>query len=197
MSTSATGPNVGPHTRRPQARDAAKILADCRDLAIHRLVLSFSSLLDRVGDMLMERANRSTGPRGNRPLPRRAARLATNAAEIMAEFERRLREHVDKRIAGDAGAKADFSKVDATKLTLIDTSAMDESVITGNIKRNVENFCHDELLTLNRGMGTCSAGPTSRPRQSARARRSSSTHSRQRCAACRAKSASSSRSCGS
>src|SRR5262245_44760351 len=29
---------------------------------------------------------------------------------------------------------------------------MDESVITGNIRRNVENFCHEELLTLNRGM---------------------------------------------
>ena len=46
----------------------------------------------------------------------------------MAEFERCLREQVDERIAGEADAKADFSKVDATKLTLIDTTAMDESV---------------------------------------------------------------------
>src|SRR5438034_918737 len=38
------------------SRETAKILADCRDLAIHRLVLSFSSLLDRVGDNLIERA---------------------------------------------------------------------------------------------------------------------------------------------
>ena len=45
--------------RRLQPRETAKILADCRDLAIHRLVLSFSSLLDRVGDMLIERANKS------------------------------------------------------------------------------------------------------------------------------------------
>ena len=29
---------------------------------------------------------------------------------------------------------------------------MDESVITGNITRVVENFCHDELQVLNRGM---------------------------------------------
>ena len=50
---------IGSDTRRPRARDTAKILADCRDLAIHRLVLSFSSMLDRVGDMLMERSNRA------------------------------------------------------------------------------------------------------------------------------------------
>jgi hypothetical protein len=153
VSTSATGPNVGPHTRRPQAQDAAKILADCRDLAIHRLVLSFSSLLDRVGDMLMERANRSL-VREETVLYRTARRtLGDERGEIMAGFERFLREHIDKRMTGDAETKADFSKVDATKLTLIDTSAMDESVLTGNIKRNVENFCHEELLTLNRGMG--------------------------------------------
>jgi hypothetical protein len=131
----------------------AKILADCRDLAIHRLVLSFSSLLDRVGDMLMERANRSL-VREEAALYQTARRaLGDERGEIMAGFERCLREHIDKRMAGDAETKADFSKVDATKLTLIDTSAMDESVLTGNIKRHVENFCHEELLTLNRGMG--------------------------------------------
>ncbi len=30
---------------------------------------------------------------------------------------------------------------------------MDESVLTGNITRVVENLCHDELAVLNRGMG--------------------------------------------
>ena len=103
--------------------------------------------------MLMERANRSLV--GEEAALYRTARraLADERGEIMSAFERCLREHIDKRMAGDAETKADFSKVDATKLTLIDTSAMDESVLTGNIRRNVENFCHEELLTLNRGMG--------------------------------------------
>ena len=30
---------------------------------------------------------------------------------------------------------------------------MDESVVTGNITRIVENACHDELALLNRGLG--------------------------------------------
>ncbi len=142
-----------PDARRLQPRETAKILGDCRDLAIHRLVLSFSSLLDRVGDMLIERANKSI-IRDETALYLAARRaLQSERTELMAEFERRLRQNVDTRISGEAATKADFSKVDATKLTLIDTSVMDESVITGNIRRNVENFCHDELLVLNRGMG--------------------------------------------
>lgn len=144
---------IEPDARRPQAREAAKILADCRDLAIHRLVLSFASMLDRVGDMLMERANRSVVREETANYLAARGTLSSERAVVMAEFERRLREHVDTRMSGEAATKADFSKVDATKLTLIDTAAMDESVLTGNIKRSVENFCHDELATLNRGMG--------------------------------------------
>ena len=145
-------PATSPGARRPGARDTAKILADCRDLATHRFVLSFSSMLDRIGDVLMERANRSVVRDETSLFLSARHALTSERAAVVGEFERRLREHVDERIAGDAAAKADFSKLDATKLTLIDTAAMDESVLTGNIKRSVENFCHDELVALNRGM---------------------------------------------
>ena len=40
---------------------------------------------------------------------------------------------------------------------------MDESVVTGNITRIVENACHDELALLNRGPGTCSAARSRDP----------------------------------
>ncbi len=145
--------------RRPQGREAAKILADCRDLAVHRLVLSFSGMLDRVGDMLVERANRSLVREETANFLEARRALNSERTDIMAEFEKRLRGDVDKRISGEPEAKADFSKVDATNLTLIDTSAMDESVLTGNIKRGVENACHDEILTLNRGMGNLLGRP--------------------------------------
>ncbi len=109
-------------------------------------------MLDRVGDMLMERANRSDIREETQLFLAARSALAKDRATIMADFERRLRDKVDARISGEIGTKTDFSKVDATKLTLIDTAAMDESVITGNITRGVEGFCHDELLVLNRSM---------------------------------------------
>ncbi|HET9337850.1 MAG TPA: DUF1631 domain-containing protein [Casimicrobiaceae bacterium] len=140
-------------TRRPPPRELAKILADCRDLAVHRLMLAFSSMLDRVGDLLMDRAGR-TDVRDEQSLYLDArALLKTERSSLMAEFEQRLRRRVDDRIAGREDPKADFATVDSTKLTLVDTSAMDESVVTGNITRIVENACHDELAVLNRGFG--------------------------------------------
>ncbi len=139
--------------RRPIPRELAKILADCRDLTVHRLLLSFTSLLDRVCDMLMERAGKS-GVRTEQQFFLEARQvLIADRSSLMAEFEKRLRSQVEERVSGRADEKADFSKVDATKLALIDLDTVDETVIVGNIVRIVENVCHEELVTLNRGIG--------------------------------------------
>jgi hypothetical protein len=141
-----------PATRRPLPRETAKILGDCRDLAIHRLQLSFTSMLDRVGDLLMARAEKSDVRDDQALFLDARAALKSERASLMAEFERHLRLLVDRRLKGE-DQKASFSAVDSPKLTLIDTSVMDESVLTGNIIRVVENLCYDELLDLNRAMG--------------------------------------------
>ncbi len=126
---------------------------------MHRLLLSFSSVLDSVAAMLLERAS-TIDLRGEQMmfLDARGAVLAQRA-NLLAEFEKNLRQRVNERISGRGQAKADFSKVDATNLTLIDTTAMDESVLTGNIARVVENLCFDELQLLNRGMGQLLGDP--------------------------------------
>jgi hypothetical protein len=131
----------------------ARILGDCRDLAIHRLLLSFTSMLDRVGDLLMARAERSD-VREEQALCLDARSVLTNeGAKLIADFERHLRQHIDDRMQGKIEVKADFDKVDAKKLTLVDTSAMDESVLSGNIVRVVENQCESELREFNRAVG--------------------------------------------
>jgi hypothetical protein len=139
--------------RRQVPQDLARILGDCRDLAIHRLLLSFTSLLDRVGDLLMARAERS-GIREEQTLclDSRAV-LIKQRNTLMADFERNLRKLVDERMTGRSEAKEHFSEVDVKKLTLVDTSAMDESVLSSNIIRVVENQCESELRELNRGVG--------------------------------------------
>ncbi len=77
----------------------------------------------------------------------------------MHEFERRLRSAFNDRIAGRSDVKADFSKVDVNKLTLVENITMDESVLTGNIARVVENVCYEELQTLNRAIGHLVGNP--------------------------------------
>ncbi len=139
--------------RRPVSRESSKILADCRDLAVHRLLQSFTTLLDRVSDMLIDRAGRTAVRDDQQILLDARAALKTERAPLMSEFEKRLRINLNDRIAGKSEPKADFSKVDAEKLTLVENTVMDESVLTGNIARGVENVCYAELQTLNRAIG--------------------------------------------
>jgi hypothetical protein len=142
-----------PPARRSIPRELAKILADCRDITIHRLLLSFTALLDRVGDMLMERAGKSD-VRDEQQLFLEARQvLLADRAALMAEFEKRLRTRIEDQVSGRADERSDFSKADATKLALVALNIIDESVIIGNIVRVVENVCHEELITLNRGIG--------------------------------------------
>ena len=131
----------------------ARILGDCRDIAIHRLLISFGSMLDRVGEMLMDRASRTDVREEQVDCLGARDALQQGKGDLLAEFERRLRVHVDDRISGKVATKTDFAKLESEKLTLIDTQAMDESVVIGNITRVVENLCHDELQLLSRGIG--------------------------------------------
>ena len=110
-------------------------------------------MLDRVGEMLMDRASRTDVREEQQNCLDAREALQQQRSSLMAEFERRLRAQLDDRIAGKVVQKTDFAKLDVDKLTLIDTHAMDESVLTGNITRVVENLCHDELQLLNRGVG--------------------------------------------
>jgi hypothetical protein len=140
-------------SRKPIPRDSARILGDCRDIAVHRLLTSFGSILDRVSEMLMDRASR-TDVREEQVVSLEARdALHQGKTGLLAEFEKRLRTHIDDSIAGKTAKKADFAKIESDKLTLIDTHAMDESVVTGNITRVVENLCHDDVQLLNRGIG--------------------------------------------
>jgi hypothetical protein len=139
--------------RRPLPREMAKILDDCRDLAIHRLVLSFTSMLDRVGDHLLDRAGKSDVREDQLLFLDAREMLKSERPTLMTEFERHLRVLIDVRVKGDVVKKADFAAVDAHKLTLVDTLAMDESVVSGNIVRVVENLCEDELHEFNRAVG--------------------------------------------
>ncbi len=139
--------------RRAPSRELARVLHECRDLAVQRLTTSFAQILDRVGDLLMDRASKSDVREEQQVFLDARGTLKGERPALMAEFERQLRKLIDDRIAGNTEPKADFRNVDASKLTLVETVSMDEEVLNGNITRVVENLCHDELSTLNRGVG--------------------------------------------
>ena len=154
-------PTTESAARRPVSREMSKILAGCRDLAIHRLLLAFTTLMDKVSDMLMDRASRTEVRDEQQVYMDARAILKSQRPTLMGEFEKRMRTRVNDGISGKVVSKQEYAKakVDVDKLTLVDTSRMDESVVTGNITRVVENTCHDELQTLNRGIGHLLGNP--------------------------------------
>ena len=150
MSVTTRTESAGP---RAIPRETSKILGDCRDLAISRLTISFAQMMDRVGDLLMDRANKSDVREEQQLYLDARHALKSERPALMAEFEKQLRRTINDRISGKVADKAEFSKADAANLTLVETSSMDESVLVGNITRIIENLSYDELQTLNRGLG--------------------------------------------
>ncbi|MGH8801415.1 MAG: DUF1631 family protein, partial [Casimicrobiaceae bacterium] len=145
-------PTSAAPARRTIPREFARVLSDCRDLAVHRLLLTFTSLQDRIGDALLERAGKSY-VRDEQQLFLEARQvLKVERPTLMAAFEKFLRTGIEARIVGDSGSKTDFSKLEVDDLALVDLTTLNQSVIVGNIVRGVENLCHDELVTLNRGV---------------------------------------------
>ncbi|MCC6195397.1 MAG: DUF1631 domain-containing protein [Burkholderiales bacterium] len=150
MSATTTTPAGA---RQQPARELARILNECRDLAIVRLTTVFAQILDRVGDLLMDRAGKTDVREEQQLFLDARGTLMGERPALMAEFERQLKKLIDERIHGRSEPKADFSQVDASSLALVETLTMDEAVLQGNITRVVENLCHDELATFNRGVG--------------------------------------------
>jgi hypothetical protein len=141
-------------SENPKAsRELAKVLSDCRGFAVPRMTEAFAGILDKIGNTLMDRASKSDVREDQQLYLDTRQMLKSERAKLLAEFGERMATQVDEAIAGRAKSKQDFSTVDASALTLVDTTAMDRAVLTGNVKRIIENTCHDELSGLNRAIG--------------------------------------------
>ncbi len=55
----ATSTEAKTRVEAKPARELAKVLRECRDLAVQRLTTSFAQILDRVSDLLMDRASKT------------------------------------------------------------------------------------------------------------------------------------------
>ncbi len=153
LNTTSTAHPAAPAARRPLSPEKVKILQGCRDMAVERLVAAFSAMVEKLIDMLIERSGKTDAREEQQVLLDARVALSRDRASLMAEFEKRLRGLIDRRIEG-RDVKLDFSKLDGSALSLVDHLSMEETVITSNIVRVVENSAHEELIAFNRGMGS-------------------------------------------
>jgi uncharacterized protein DUF1631 len=137
--------------RRAPSPEKLKILQGTRDIAIERLHALFATTLDKLGDMLSARADVPESPEDGQLTREARTVLARERSNLLVEFDKQLRGRIEERLQPKT-AKADFSKLSVAELTLVDHQSMDESVVTGNIVRVIENNAHDQLLAFNRGI---------------------------------------------
>lgn len=153
-ATSSTATERSPRV----SQDAVRIIRDCRDLAAHRFVLAFSSALDRVSDLLMGRAQRSTDPKEASILMGARDLLGKRRAQLVSEFETRFRRAVDERVVGRVEREA-VAAGGELELKLLDDAEMEESVVAANAARAIEGLCESELVPLTRRVGALLGEP--------------------------------------
>jgi hypothetical protein len=130
-----------------------RILVDCRDLTTHRLLVSFTSMMDRLGDALLEKANKTSVLSESTLLLETRAAVQSNRAYIVAGFEKGLRERIDKRLRGEQDPRLETGEDGGLQLELVDHVQVEEEIAVRSFVRTLINTCQDQLLPLNARVG--------------------------------------------
>src|SRR4051794_26144393 len=129
-----------------------RILADCRDLTTHRLLVSFTSMMDRLGDRLLEKANRSSVLSETNLLLETRSTVQTHRAYIVSALEKGLRARIDRRLRGEVDVATD-SETSEHELELVDHIEVEQDIALLSLMRSLADQCHDELVGLNARIG--------------------------------------------
>jgi hypothetical protein len=130
-----------------------RILVDCRDLTTHRLLVSFTSMMDRLGDVLLDKANKTSILSESTLLLETRAAVQSNRAYIVAGFETGLRERIDKRLRGEQDPRLETGEDGGLQLELVDHVQVEEEIAVRSFVRTLINTCQDQLLPLNARVG--------------------------------------------
>ncbi len=134
-------------------QDSAKLLDECRDLAVHRLLLSFTAMLDRLTTLLFEQAEKSIRHDDVNLFLAARTLIQKERARIAGEFERALRTGVDEGIrSGGKSVEADL-EWNADSLSLVDSDEIEQGVAMGKLARTIEEVCQEQFTAFNQRVG--------------------------------------------
>ena len=139
------------HRRAMPNAEYSRILIDCRDLISHRLLVSLTSMMDRLGDGLLNQANRSSVLSESTLLLESRSVLQTHRAYIVDAFEKALRARIDRRLQGESEPQA--VRKEEHELELVEDAQVEEEIAIKNFMQSLSNRCHDQLLPLNARIG--------------------------------------------
>jgi predicted RNA-binding Zn ribbon-like protein len=130
----------------------SRILVDCRNLTAHRLLVSFTSMMDRLTDGLFDEADRCGVLSEATLLLETRSVVQANRAYIVSAFEKGLRARIDRRLRGEVEQQA-AAPAEEQALELVDYSEVEQEIAINNFTRSLADSCQDELIALNARIG--------------------------------------------
>jgi hypothetical protein len=161
MSNHAAASNVIPmrELERPvssqQAASFERLLKECRDRALARLMQSVSAMLDKAPDTLWGLANQ-TPDRETRDLYVAAKDKATlERSRIESEFRANYLAEFERRARRDKKPQEQFSQFDLSslELDLVNDDDLEETLKVNDMAGKLRRYCDEELAALDQRVG--------------------------------------------
>jgi len=140
---------------RPRARlssqESASVLTGCRELALDRMAIALSGMLDRVEDELFDLAEKAVDrDEQNVFLDARSAARAKRTA-IETTFRQHFVEFFNRKVRGESTSLAPAGE--PGELSLVGHEALEESLAVKAMSSKMTSACESELFALSQRMG--------------------------------------------
>ena len=152
----ATNGNVVPLGNHPRAqarlsaRETADVLTGCRDLALERITLALSGMLDKVEDELFALAEKTTDRNTQNVYLDARAKTRGKRKLMETSFRQYFVEVFNQKVRGEAGP---IAVVGGGELALVGEDELEESLAMEEMTRKMRSACEAELNALGQRMG--------------------------------------------
>jgi len=142
-------PLAAARAKRLTPQESASVLKGCRELALDRMAVALSGMLDRVEDELFTLAEKAPDRDAQNLYLDARTQARTNRDAIEAAFRQHFIECFNSKVQGDKPAP----EPEGGELELVDEAALEQKLAVNEMSRQLGNACEGEILALNQRMG--------------------------------------------
>ena len=145
---------LGDHPRakaRLSPKESSDMLAGCRELALKRMSLALSGMLDRVEDDLFELADKALDRESQNMYLDARAQARDNRAAIEKTFGSHFVDFFNRKVRGEASTAPERESGD--ELALVGDEDLEERLAVREMSRKLGALCEGELMALSQRMG--------------------------------------------
>lgn len=130
-------------------KESADVLTGCRDLALERMALALSGMLDKVEDELLGLAEKATDRNEQNVYLDARAKARAKRKLLETSFRQHFVALFDRKVRGEGAVAASG----AGELSLVGEDELEESLALEEMSRKMRSACEAELRALSQRMG--------------------------------------------